>query len=127
MEYANILFIDDDEDDLDIFSSIARSLLATANTHTANDAGSALAQLDAGEMSPDLIFLDLNMPAMNGRDFLRAVKAKPALRDIPVIVMSTTGQADTVREVKTLCAANYIIKPSSFSELTSVFKKILKP
>lgn len=127
MGYAEILFIDDDEDDLNIFSSVVRSLHATVSMHTVSDAGSALAQLDAGEMNPDLIFLDLNMPSMNGRDFLRAVKGKPALRDIPVIVLSTTGQPETIREVRALGAANYIVKPATFHEIEAMFKTLLNP
>src|SRR5579864_6493154 len=107
MQYAHILFIDDDEDDLDLFTEAVRRLPVVIQTETFQDASTALATLDAGKTHPDLIFIDLNMPVLNGQEFLRTIKAHEVLRDIPVIVLSTTDDPDTVTHVKALGAVNY--------------------
>ncbi len=60
---------------------------------------------------PDLILLDLNMPRMDGREFLAAIKQEPELRHIPVVVLTTSDVERDVIATYNLCAASYITKP----------------
>lgn len=73
---------------------------------------------------PGIILLDLNMPVMNGIDFLKVVKADDCLRRIPVIVL-TTSKADEDRvESFNLSVAGYIIKPVEFEKFVEAVKTI---
>jgi CheY-like chemotaxis protein len=125
MAFDNLLFIDDDNDDLHLFAEAIGNISVTANADIIDDPTVALEKLDTGEMQPDLIILDLHMPIMTGIDFLRAIKAKPDLKDIPVIVMSTATDNKTIREAELLGAKEYIIKPNSFPEIEAIFKRLL--
>ena len=60
---------------------------------------------------PDLILLELNMPRMDGREFLAAIKQEPELRHIPVVVLTTSDVERDVIATYNLCAASYITKP----------------
>jgi two-component system chemotaxis response regulator CheY len=72
----------------------------------------------------DLILLDINMPVMNGLEFLQRVQKEPAYQSIPVIIISTEGkEEDTVRGLK-MGAKGYVKKPFQASELHSLIEKI---
>ena len=72
----------------------------------------------------DLILLDINMPVMNGLEFLQRVQKESAYKDIPVIIISTEGkEEDTVRGLK-MGAKGYVKKPFQASELHSLIDKI---
>lgn len=73
---------------------------------------------------PDLILLDLNMPRMNGREFLAAVKDDPDLCAIPVVVLSTSEVDRDVRDTYRLGAAGYITKPLNISEFIGEIRQL---
>jgi CheY-like chemotaxis protein len=124
--FTSLLFIDDDDEDLCLFPMVISNLCVSLNTDTIGNAALALAKLDTGEIHPDLIFLGLDMPVMNGQEFLRAIKAKEPLKDIPVIVMSTSTESGTMEEVKSLGAMDYFVKPSSYYDFKAIFKRLLR-
>jgi len=72
--------------------------------------------------APDLILLDLNMPGIDGRQVLSAVKADPKLRHIPVIVLTTSSDARDVEQCYEIGASTYIQKPVSFEGLTEAVR-----
>lgn len=122
---TSLLFIDDDDEDLCLFPMVISNLCVSINTDTIGNAAIALAKLDTGELHPDLIFLDLDMPVMTGQEFLRAVKTKEPLKDIPVIVMSSSSESETIEEVKSLGAIDFVVKPSSYYDFKAIFKRLL--
>jgi two-component system chemotaxis response regulator CheY len=72
----------------------------------------------------DLILLDINMPVMNGLEFLQRVQKEPAYQGIPVIIISTEGkEEDTIRGLK-MGAKGYVKKPFQASELHGLIEKI---
>lgn len=81
----------------------------------ARDGADALVILESER--PDLILLDVMMPVMSGYDTLKAIKADPALADIPVIMLSAMSQSWEVAEGMELGAADYICKPFNLSQL----------
>jgi len=93
MQYNHILHIDDDADDQEIFRSALAYLPGPIQYTAFINAKEALAKLFAKEISTDLIFLDYNMPLMNGEQFLREIKKDELLKEIPVIVFSTSSQS----------------------------------
>ena len=81
----------------------------------------------AQEEEIDLVLLDINMPVMNGLEFLQRVQKESAYKDLPVIIISTEGkEEDTVRGLK-LGAKGYVKKPFQASELHSLIEKITGP
>ncbi|MFC6616652.1 response regulator [Deinococcus radiophilus] len=66
--------------------------------------------------------LDLNMPVMNGHAFLEQAKQDERLRDIPVLVLSTSDHADDVQRAYQAHASGYLVKPNSFQEYTDMLR-----
>jgi CheY-like chemotaxis protein len=72
---------------------------------------------------PCLILLDLNMPRKDGREALREIKAAPALREIPVVILTTSSAEEDKVLTRSLGAVSFITKPASFGEMVELFKK----
>lgn len=125
MGYHNILLIDDDQDDHEIFSAAVEKVSDTLIYSARSSANEALEQLDADILKPDLIFLDLNMPVMNGQEFLAAVKKNEKLKHIPVIIFSTTSSRQTIQLTKDLGALDFITKPDRFDSLVMLLQTVL--
>ena len=75
---------------------------------------------------PGLILLDLNMPRMDGREALRAIKADPRFRTIRVVIMTTSKAEEDILRAYDLSAASYITKPVTFDGLIDVIKTLGK-
>ncbi len=120
------MLIDDDVDDQEIFLAAMDKVSAAVNCITHSDPIRALRELIDRVISPDLIFLDLNMPTMSGQEFLIEVKKKETLKDIPVIILSTSSHSATIQLTKQLGARDFITKPDKFDGLISVLKSIIE-
>jgi CheY-like chemotaxis protein len=126
MQYSRILLIDDDEDDQELFTAAIGQVAASVQCTVMESAQTALRMLESGEMAVDLIFLDLNMPVMSGQQFLAEKNQRAALRDIPVIVLSTSSNADIIAKTTASGVKKFITKPNSFTELKTILFDILK-
>jgi CheY-like chemotaxis protein len=124
MTYSRILLIDDDDDDQEIFVTALNEISNTIVCITESSAQQALYKLKSKETSPDVIFLDLNMPVMNGFQFLAEVKSNEALKDIPVIILSTSAVSEAIQQTKALGAADFITKPNDFVALKNILQTI---
>ncbi|MGX5818715.1 response regulator [Chitinophaga lutea] len=124
-----ILLIEDDPDDQELFSSALAFIDDSIICRKAVNGYEAIMHLNDAETLPDLIFLDLHMPVMNGRQFLREVKAGHRAKDVPVVVISTINDADikTMQEMRELGADQCITKPEKFSELVGLLHGLLFP
>jgi len=123
MKYKYILLIDDDEDDQVIFMSGIRAVSKTAVCRCMFSAKEALEGLEKGEITPEVIFLDLNMPLMNGQQFLVEIKKRESLKKIPIIIFSTSSNKRTVDTLLELGADNFITKPGRYEDLVSILKE----
>ncbi len=117
------LLVDDDPDDQEVFLTALSDVSATALCLVAPDGDRALELLHNEETIPDYIFLDLNMPRMNGFEFLAAMKKSRILKDIPVIVYSTTSQISQIEKAKKLGAAEFFSKTYKYDELCTLLRK----
>ncbi len=126
MLYKNILLVDDDEDDHEIFLSAITEVNGGIICTGITDPILALQKLEARELNPEVIFLDLNMHVMSGQQFLVEIKKNPALSHIPVIIFSTTSHLPTIELTRELGAFDFITKPQKYDQLVEVLKVFLK-
>ena len=124
MKYKNILQIDDDYDDCSFFLEALEEVSAAAYTAIHNPV-QALKQLANSEIHPDIIFLDINMPVMNGMELLAEIKTKDPIKNIPVIIFSTSISLDAKKKLQDLGAMDYYIKPNDFSVLKNLLKNLI--
>ena len=126
MKYQHILHIDDDEDDLELFCIAVGKISDTVVCSSLSDAALALKKLAARELEPHIIFLDLNMPVMNGQQFLVEIKKHPELKHIPIVILSTSSHDATIKLVKKLGAADFLSKPGNFNRMVEMLHPILQ-
>lgn len=120
-----VLLVDDDQDDLFLFSEALTSLDQNITLYSANDGYDALQTLRTTKPPPDFIFLDLNMPRLNGIEFLSKVKESEQLSEIPVIIYSTSGAHEYKEKTSALGAAHYMVKQNSFKDLCVELSQVL--
>jgi len=111
--------IDDDQDDHEIFAMALESVDKNYNCITAVNGQDALEKLNTDKtFIPDFIFLDLNMPVMNGKQFLQEIKNLTLPHSIPVVIYTTSSFQKDIEETKKLGASHFLVKPSSIEELS---------
>lgn len=109
--------IDDDVDDRELFCEVIAELCDTHRCVTASNGQEALQLLQKEELLPDFIFLDLNMPRMNGKQCLVQLKANERLSKIPVVIYSTSKAVSDKEETRRLGAQAFITKPTCMHQL----------
>lgn len=126
MGYTKIFHIDDDQDDIDFFVAAIEYLSDGVSCFSFTNASKALQKLVSGELIPDVIFLDLNMPIINGQEFLATLKSTAGLQDIPVIILSTASDSLIAYKLKAEGASGFLTKPTSIKELSNLLSPYLK-
>lgn len=123
LQQLNILLADDDTDDCLFFKEAVHELLPSTNLQVVHD-GEQLMQLLLKDTTvlPHVLFLDLNMPRKNGFECLSEIKLNEKLKQLPVIMFSTSFEQDVVNQLYKNGAQYFIRKPSEFSQ----FKKIIQ-
>ncbi|MGE5944314.1 MAG: response regulator [Flavobacteriales bacterium] len=121
-----ILLVDDDEDDCIFFQEALEELDVPVLLKIAENGMDAIKQLEEQpHMKPDVIFLDINMPVMDGHEFLKYIRSKSFYDDIKIIMYSTSYNP-TVAEVLEADGANHFLrKPSNFLTLKDVINRAL--
>jgi len=127
----SILLIEDDEVDV---MAVERTLSRSGVPHRlfrAENGCDALEQLRGGQLpATDLILLDLNMPRMGGLEFLRRLRADPALASTPAFVLTTSSRSEDMEESERLGAAGYFLKdqfssdPGQLQQLLRRFREL---
>ncbi len=120
-----IFLIDDDEDDHVFFKAALLTIHPTLHCEIAVNGKMALQELRTTGALPDIIFLDLNMPIMNGLDFLVHIKKEEKLKDIPVGIFSTSNLLQDKELAKELGARFFITKPNDLQVLRKKLQQIL--
>lgn len=120
-----ILLADDDEDDRDLFKEAVEEVKSNVDVTTVNDGDELMKILNDHEPLPDIIFLDINMPCKNGQECLREIRQNKKLKEIPVIIYSTSARQDLVDETYKSGANLFVQKPDSYTGIKEIAKKIL--
>jgi len=119
------LLVDDDIDDRELFLMIIQTLGEHIQCSTAVNGPEALRLLqETGREKPDYIFLDVNMPKMNGMDCLEQLRMDESLNACKVFMYSTTSEESMVERSRKL-GADFMIKPADLNELKEMLEKIL--
>lgn len=118
--------IEDDVDDQEIFLSVMELVAPSARCITATNGEEAIEKLIAKEVQPDVIFVDINMPKMNGKQFLAECTQLESCKKIPIIVLTTTSDRKSMDETMKLGATDYITKPNNFSSWGTIIREKLR-
>ncbi len=120
-----IMLVEDNQVDVMTVQRALKDLNVTNRLAIASDGEEALAYLrDAENEKPCVILLDLNMPRMNGIEFLREAKQDKALRRIPVVVLTTSDEEQDKVDSFDLSVAGYVLKPVDYQHFVEAMKTI---
>lgn len=108
-----VVFADDDLDDLEILRDGLNQIAPNHTLHYVNDGEQVLPVTRT--FKPHIIFLDFNMPACDGSECLRLLKKDNQLKEIPVVMYSTSSADFSLLECYNLGAARYLLKPVNYS------------
>lgn len=120
--------IEDDIDDQEIFRMSLDAIDRTIKCDIAGNGYDAVQRLNAETgYTPDYIFIDVNMPKMNGIECLKQLKNLPRLHSTKIIMFSTSEEPRIISQCKQLGANDFVVKPASVDSLTCILSKIIKP
>lgn len=126
---VEILLVEDNPGDVRLTREALKEGKVNNNLSVAPDGVEALAFLRkegkySGATRPDLILLDLNLPKMDGREVLAAVKADPALKNIPVVILTSSEAEQDIVRAYDLSANCYVTKPVDLDQFIHVVKSV---
>ncbi len=130
----SILIADDDPDDRELTRDALAECRLANDVDFVEDGEKLMDYLHrrgdyasmAGKPLPGLILLDLNMPRKDGREALKEIKARPELRRIPVVVLTTSKAEEDILRTYDLGVNSYVTKPVTFESLVEMVKVIGK-
>lgn len=125
----HILLAEDDDNDVRITRRAIKKGDLKATISVARDGQEALDMLfrrppHSDAARPDLVFLDINLPKINGVEVLRTVKGDPVLQSIPVLMLTTSARQEDVTTAYALGANTYICKPIRFARFVEVIRDV---
>ncbi len=119
-----VLFVDDSE------TALASTRVVTAKMPIESKfyikAQDALAEIQSGSLKPDLIITDLNMPVMNGFEFLKALRELDITKRTPVLMLTTETKDEVKQQGKALGLTGWIVKPFSAPQLKAAISRVLR-
>jgi len=124
-----VLLVEDDPGDVMMTREAFQDYKLHNQLHVVSDGAEAMAFLRqegeyAGRPRPDLVLLDLNLPRMDGRQVLEAIKSDPELASIPVVVLTTSENEDDVLRSYSLHANAYVTKPVDLDQFMEAVRQI---
>jgi CheY-like chemotaxis protein len=122
-----ILYAEDDVDDYSFFEDTLTRLYPDAKCINARNGREVLEILDASTSLPDIVFLDINMPTMDGKSCLKSIKSDPRLRAIPVVIYTTSSSEKDREQCLQLGAEKYLIKPFGLMAAEPLIREALQP
>jgi len=118
-----VIFVDDSETALASTRMVTNSMPIEVRQYT--EAQVALADIQAG-MTPDLIITDLNMPVMNGFEFLKALREVEATKRTPTLMLTTETKPELKQQGKALGLTGWIVKPFNPAQLKQAITRVLR-
>ncbi|CAM3566837.1 response regulator [Zobellia roscoffensis] len=122
----DILLIEDDAIEVMKLQRTVKKLELKHNIIETKNGEDALEILKSGNRLPDIILLDLNMPRMNGIEFLSILRADDVLKYLPTVILTTSENRADLLECYKIGVAGYVIKPLKYEEYESKLHKVLQ-
>ncbi|GAB3345442.1 response regulator [Lysobacter tyrosinilyticus] len=132
MAHKEILLVEDNPDDVELTrlafeeAQVANRMIVAKDGAEALDylfARGAHADRNPAEL-PSIVLLDLNLPKLDGREVLQAIRAEPATRDLPVVVLTTSAEPFDVEASYALGVNSYIQKPVDFEQFVAAVRQV---
>lgn len=120
-----ILLADDDEDDRLFFKEAFDTIKKYTVVKTVNDGDELMEYLTGGGKTPDLLFLDLNMPRKSGMECLMEIKHIDRLKDVAIAIYSTSASEQDIENAFVKGANIYIKKPNDFGTLKKLLEEVI--
>lgn len=120
-----IFYTDDDQDDLDFFKEIISLINTNFSVITYTNGQQLIDALNNPPPCPHLVFLDINMPGMNGLEALKHVRQLNKYEKLPVIIFSTSNDEDTIAKSQELGANYYLPKTGAYDRLKKAIEHAL--
>lgn len=121
-----VLYAEDDIEDVDVFYEVLFSIDRSIECFNTRDGAETIEFLENATALPDIIFLDINMPTMDGKSCLKNIKKDERLRAIPVVVYTTSKNPKDRELCFQLGASDYVHKPNSIKEATARLSKFIQ-
>jgi DNA-binding response OmpR family regulator len=122
----NILFADDDADDRDLFCKALHEFDRDIKCYTVDDGFKTLEYLrNPANRIPDYIFLDFRMPKMSGKQCLEEIRKDERLKEVPVIIYTTSDDVDESIELTESGATHFVTKPENPEEIYYLISMVL--
>jgi CheY-like chemotaxis protein len=125
--FTNVLLVEDDTDDRNLIIEAFRLIDENINVAWAENGVNALKLLASGNKLPECVFMDINMPKMNGIDCLKRIKKDASIHHIPVIILSTAKEKAVEELVKETGAVALMKKPATRKALIEKLTFYLHP
>jgi len=122
----NILLIEDDAIEVMKLNRTVSSLQLNHSIVEANNGEEALVKLRSGDNPPDVILLDLNMPKMNGIEFLKVLKGDKSINHIPIIILTTSNNKKDLLSCYKIGISGYISKPLKYDDYVTKINTTLE-
>ena len=126
---VEILLVEDNEGDVGLIEEVFEEAKINNNLHVAEDGEEAILYLHcegkfSGSPRPDIILLDLNLPKKDGREVLKEIKEDDNLKNIPVVILTTSNAENDILVAYDLHANAYVTKPLNFDQFIKVVGSI---
>ena len=121
----SVYLVDDDQDDQQLFQDALSELSHPIDLSVMNNGVELMDKLFSETRQPDIVFLDLHMPMMNGEECLQDIRDEERFDGIPVLIYSNTSDTDQLKRLFEMGANRFLRKPASFSELVSSLDGLL--
>jgi CheY-like chemotaxis protein len=122
MSKQTILYVDDDRDDQELFIEVLRDIEPSYQCIVANDGLQALASLANLNPLPICMYIDLNMPKLDGWELLTMLKENKCYDGIPKFIISTAQITSHIEKAKLLGAKDFLTKPNSYNDFVVMLK-----
>ena len=122
----HVWIVDDDADDQYFFEQAFKTLVPSLIIRSLYDGEELVSALEQSETYPDLILLDLNMPRVNGFDALEQLRTEPLIKELPVVVLSTSSEEPDRQRALQLGANGFLTKPPTLDQILSLFGTLVE-
>jgi CheY-like chemotaxis protein len=126
MMERNIFLADDDLDDVELFQEALEDVCTSCTLISSKNGVELLKKLSASHLPPQVIFIDINMPVMNGLECLKYIRSRENLKNVPVVILTTSTSPGTIAHAYKLGASLFAEKPSEFGQLKKLINYVIE-